>query len=1043
MGLFLEAIRKRVAGVIRGLRAFTLRLSTRPRLVGGKPIQADDGYSARTVSPGSMSKSVPESATVLPTGPTASLLSEDVFTQKSEPDPAATRDVSSSLIGRQDAIQSEAARRQSGGAADDVTTPATTIDGERVAPEGEALSSGEPPLQRNDRHEFSEPQPVLAAAAWQPQPTGDAGEMAASTGGGNGDGTAPAQIEPEPVMSPPVQAELPSGEGGEAEEAVEGEVASDAQEEVKTPAPLEPPLSPSTPEALPSEHETTGTGAAETPLPTAPGLTEATVEPERAATQNDTLIVVPQPPPPTPSEFEPSAAGEILAGELEALAEPRPAPVGEIVDLERSERAAVHPPAAKSRRRDDTQAAQRRAKTRQRPSRPSTESYEQPFVDPRLPPPSDEYAVWNSAVLQHCLLPDAAEGQDVYLTITPRILARALSEAVDVILAPEDAEIRFASAVSTMYRRRVLTHSRKLQVLRRCGEDGLPECAAFLALSVLAAYRMHTDEGAVANAYYKRLDELLLCGVSGGLPRGFDPDEFEGLWLFLRAWLDREHGLQLAMPGSDVGLRRFVALPLTHVPLRQVDIERLPDFFDWGGYEPGARAPTERINTDLFKWARVRGAFTKAGMDALADDRRLAVLAQISHELECWDGSHTDSLGMRTAPVEVFLEWERRIPKLSYLPRRPAAFPEVFDDGVHVFEAGQDGWYETLLMGAEDGPELAGGFAWEAASNGLRTVLRRAGASAIAMAPSDFAGPVSHNGLLLGASGAALCRNALVVPARQYIESVTGQPCLPVRPPNTPAGWTLFTGIKPVRRLPPPAGLEVLEIVANIEIIPQGGLRVGRRWAWLAEAPPTLLAAGFEPGEYAAIDGDPVEVDEGSVIRDEGRLATAGIHVVEVGHLRRRLEIINPELTVAGLGNIAAADLDRWRVVALPLGSWTVIGPRPGDLARAISSSRGQGALACCAFSPVWAVSFGSGPGAVVLSLSEQARAPDRPSHCPAARSLRRTRVWADVVYNAHIRHPVFGASLKSVFRPGPFAVWAEYVRTAKEIKRRLKVERR
>lgn len=1038
MGLFLEAIRKRVTGVISGLRAFTLNLATRPRLIAGKPIQADDDYSARTVSAGSRSKSASESATVQPTIPTASLVSDDAFTQTIEPDPAATRNVSSSLTERQDAIQLEAARRQSGGPADDVIAPTTTID----SPEDEVLSSGEPRLQRNDRHEFPEPQPVLAVAAWQPQLSGDNGEMAASTAGGNGAGTALAHIEPEPVTPPPVQAEPPSGEGAEAEAAIEGEVAPEAKK-TDTLAPLEPPLSPSTGDALPSEYETTGTGAAETALPTAPRFAEVTVEPELAAAQNDTLIVVPQPPSPTPPEFQSSAAGEILAGEPVALAEPRSAPVGEIADIEHSERAAVHPPATKSRRRDSTQAAQRRAKARQRPSRPSTESYEQPFVDPRLPPPSDEYAVWNNAVVQHCLLQDATEGQDVYLTITPRILARALSEAVDLTLAPEDAEVRFAGAVSTMYRRRVLTHSRKLQVVRRCGEDGLPECAALLALSVLAAYRMHTDEGAAANAYYKRLDELLLCGVSGGLPRGFDPDEFEGLWLFLRAWLDREHGLQLAMPGSDVGLRRFVALPLTHVPLRQVDIERLPDFFDWGGYEPGARASTERINTDLFKWARVRGAFTKAGMDALADDRRLAVLAQVSHELECWDGSHTDSPGMRTAPVEVFLEWERRIPKLSYLPRRPAAFPEVFDDGVHIFEAGQDGWYETLPMGVEDGPELAGGFAWEAASNGLRTVLRRAGASAIAMAPSDFAGPVSHNGLLLGASGAALCRDALVVPARQYIESVTGQRCLPVRPPNTPAGWTLFTGIKPVRRLPPPGGLEVLEIVANIEIIPQGGLRVGRRWAWLAEAPPTLLATGFEPGEYAAIDGDPVEVDEGCVIRDEGRLATPGIHVVEVGRLRRRLEIINPELTVASLGNIVAADLDRWRVVALPLGSWTVIGPRPGDLAHAMSRSRGQGALAGCAFSPVWAISFGSGHGAVVLSLSEQVRAPDRPSHCPAARSLRRIRLWADVVYNAHIRHPAFGASLKGVLHPGPFAVWAEYVRTAKEIKRRLKAERR
>jgi hypothetical protein len=492
---------------------------------------------------------------------------------------------------------------------------------------------------------------------------------------------------------------------------------------------------------------------------------------------------------------------------------------------------------------------------RPRAPRLSPEEYEQPFVPGRVEPPSPEYALWNRAIVFHCLNMYATESEEIYLTITPRVLAGALAEVADLLLPPEEASTRFVDAVSAMYSRRVLPHARKLEVLRRCGPDGLPECVAFLALSVLAAYKMHTEEGVAATAYYKRLEELLRCGLSAGLPRGFDGDDFEGLWFFLRAWFLREHRRQLAMPGPEAGVRRFVALPLTHVPLRQVDIERLPDFFDWVGYEPGERVPIEKVSVDLIHWARARGGFTVSGMDALADDRRAAVLAQIAHELECWDGSHTDSHGRRMASVEVFLYWERRLPVLAYLPRRPAVFPTTFNDGAHIFDAGEEGWYEPFPIGVDGGAELRAGFAWEATADSIRVVLRRTGGDAIAMAPSEFDGPVSRNGLLLGTPGAVLCGDSVVERVKQYLESVTGKRCSPVNAPNLPAGWKLITGVNPIRRLQPPDGLGMLDVAANVEIIPNGGLRLGRRWAWLAEAPPTFVVGGLQSTEPIMIDG--------------------------------------------------------------------------------------------------------------------------------------------------------------------------------------------
>ena len=238
-------------------------------------------------------------------------------------------------------------------------------------------------------------------------------------------------------------------------------------------------------------------------------------------------------------------------------------------------------------------------------------------------PPLDDlnYILWNRALANHCLLGDEADDV-LYLTITPTILAAALSEVQPGRLLPEDAEAAFVAAISTIYRRRVMDHRQRLRTLRRCGADGLPDCIAFLAASVLAAYQMRSDEEAAATAYYSRLADLLKTDISGGHPRGFDPDEFEALWYFLSTWLRAERNRRLALPGPEAGLRRFVAFPLTHVPLRRVDIERLPEFFFWAGYEPGARIARGKLDQDLASWSLGRAPFTNAGMAALRDERR-------------------------------------------------------------------------------------------------------------------------------------------------------------------------------------------------------------------------------------------------------------------------------------------------------------------------------------------------------------------------------------------------------------------------------------
>lgn len=675
------------------------------------------------------------------------------------------------------------------------------------------------------------------------------------------------------------------------------------------------------------------------------------------------------------------------------------------------------------------------------PQRSSTsvEDNEQPFVGAILKPLPREYLLWNKAIVLHCLQMYGSENENIYLTITPAILAGALAQVNGIVLTPEEALTSFEDAVSTMYSNYVLPHAKKLQVLRRCGDDELPECAAFLALSVLAAYKMRTEDGIAASAYYRRLEELLRCGMSGSLPRGFDGDDFEGLWIFFHAWCVRTHSRHIAMPSTDGGLRRFVALPLMHVPLRQVDIERLPNFFDWAGYEPGEEITIDKISSDLIQWTRARGGFTVSGMNALSDDRRPAVLAQITQELECWDGSLVDAQGKTVASVEVFLHWQRRMPVISYLPRRPSVFPLVFDDGLHVLDAGQEGWYEPVPIGGDEGPELQSGFSWEAVANGVRFLLRRSAGVAIAMAPSEFDGPLSHSSLPLGASGAVLCADAVVDRVSRYLESVTGKRSTPASTAGVPAGWKLFVAVNPIRVSQPPDGLEMLNVTTKVEIIPEGGLRLGRRWAWLTDAPPKLMITGVDPTVSILIDGEAVHTDENGLIKCNGRLSRPGVHLVQVGRRSRRLEMVLPELPI----DVPAQCDRRLTAAALPPGCWTVLGSCPGDVAYASSGRLGKGAIASCPFEPVWAVCFSGGRGAVVRRLVERLPPPGRLGRRFTRRSLRRIRQWAEAVYGSHIRRPRFFSASSLLVDQETYSAWRAYVDTAREVKQVLRSEHR
>ena len=175
---------------------------------------------------------------------------------------------------------------------------------------------------------------------------------------------------------------------------------------------------------------------------------------------------------------------------------------------------------------------------------------------------SPAYLQWNRWIAEQVFVP-TQRNEQVYLSITPTILAGIAADYRESPVSPLEAEREFAAVVSSAYASTIAQEDR-LRVLRRLSPEGVPLCLAFLGISVLAAYRMQTDEETSGGAYYFRLAEILGCEMVAGHPRGFDPVVFESLWVFVQTWLAGKTGAHLVLPSPEA--RRFVALPLTHVP---------------------------------------------------------------------------------------------------------------------------------------------------------------------------------------------------------------------------------------------------------------------------------------------------------------------------------------------------------------------------------------------------------------------------------------------------------------------------------------------
>ncbi|NJR47006.1 MAG: hypothetical protein HC775_15230 [Hyellaceae cyanobacterium CSU_1_1] len=217
---------------------------------------------------------------------------------------------------------------------------------------------------------------------------------------------------------------------------------------------------------------------------------------------------------------------------------------------------------------------------------------------------------------------------------------------------------------------------------------------------------------------------------------------------------------------------------------------------------------------------------------------------------------------------------------------------------------------------------------------------------------------MSRQKLLRGVPCSVLVHESLLEQTKNYLNTITSSRPESRSNPQLPDGWSLFSNLK-VERCPEflPPELFTLDVESNVDIITVGGLKLGRKNAWLLGSPPRLIVTGLEQGQKPTIDGQAVAItNDGLLIDEDNSFSRPGIHTIEIGSFSKRIEIIEPEVSNVSTGWIFS-HTDISNQIVLPQGSWKLIGAIPGELFEARSDSW-NGFIVNCPFPAIWAVSI-------------------------------------------------------------------------------------
>ena len=529
------------------------------------------------------------------------------------------------------------------------------------------------------------------------------------------------------------------------------------------------------------------------------------------------------------------------------------------------------------------------------------------------------YERWNQAIISYCFA-DCDKDEIVFLNTTREVLLEIASQ---FDFDCEDVEGSLAQAV----RSKVISGDR----VNLWGVDPtkFPSQVAFLALTVLAASRMESDEteNISRTNYYIRLNELLFGKSEKGKPQGLNYSEFEGLWALLQEWARERHDVELHLTVGPSN-RKYAWYPISQCLLNKHDQRAIYRFFQDAGLKPDSHITNNHLLSKLRSWVSST-TFSARIRQLLYDDTPYSklILSQIRALLRNWDGELEPSRtpGKRRNHVKINVQlrfdqfgdvqvryWFRRRGE-SKIHLRPNPL------GIDALHPLDDTWFQPFTVPNDHRSFWNLHNQLELRDTESRTLIFTLKASDIWVfrrAPERDDGWLNQRNLRLHESHLVVFREWLSGKIISFLEQVCErkiespkQICVDGRE----EGWKYITGVKPTVLKSSPSELPGLSVTTPDCISFIGGLSVKDEFGnkcYLHTCLPTVLVPDL------GISDEPLYIEDKAVSVPASRHVDLGQLNPDVYHLsyggsQRILRVLSPTRSLGHEKRSLVIDLDK------------------------------------------------------------------------------------------------------------------------------------
>jgi hypothetical protein len=403
--------------------------------------------------------------------------------------------------------------------------------------------------------------------------------------------------------------------------------------------------------------------------------------------------------------------------------------------------------------------------------------------------------------------------------------------------------------------------------LCHCLRTDIPQYVGFLAITVLAAYRMADDEDINETNYFKRLGEVLAVTTAARRPPGLKVGSEEPLWKRWNQWLMRQGFQSSARPGK--GRRdKYINYPISQSLLRCADKDRLCRLFHEKQWTKDWDTMT------LFTNIRQNISELPKHLQQLLEDRqRYEAIAEVIHEVyQQWLGLRDISTTVTSAEINtrrpyllagLYRTEDPFLGQTNYYfypkqqrGRQLESISVQQGDTIELLKEERPGWYFPLGSPL-NASELKRGARYDIRDNPTldRLVLPHRDFWILIPDPDNpDAGVYATWGTPpLGTPFILLCQVELLSDLHRLRDERLLEWCGEPIPPLENSEWVELDQCMVISQAWDAVFIknselkEALQPTVRLAISLSGGLRVPQQNAWLEEYPPQIVVFGFSP----------------------------------------------------------------------------------------------------------------------------------------------------------------------------------------------------